>query len=222
MPLSSTLPKLVIFDCDGVLVDSEPIFLRVLHGMLQSFGSKLSFQDCWDKFIGKTTRAVDAYMKEQGITAPENWAKDFHVQSRSRLENEVLPVPGARQVVEQLAAANVPLCVASNGHPLTVQATLNRTGLLPWFDGKIFSAHEVGASKPAPDVFLHAAKLAGVQPEHCVVIEDSPSGLQAAANAGMPCFAYTPKTNPTPPNLFGAHPFQTMNTLPDLLGLVPA
>ncbi|GHB46995.1 hydrolase [Pseudovibrio japonicus] len=203
-------------------MDSEPIFLRVVHDMLLSFGGTLSFQECWDKFIGKTTRAVDAYMTEQGITAPENWADEFHKQARSRLEKEVLPIPGARQVVEQLAEANVPLCVASNGHPVTVRATLKRTGLLPWFEGNIFSAHEVGASKPAPDVFLHAAKLAGVHPEHCVVIEDSPSGLRAAANAGMPCFAYTPNTTPTPPDLFGAHPFQTMDKLPDLLGLVPA
>lgn len=220
VPSLSTPPKLVIFDCDGVLVDSEPIFLRVLHKLLLTYGAKLSYQECWNLFVGKTTHEVVGYMTTQGIAYPECWAKDFYQQSMSALEREVLPVEGIPQVLKLLSSAKVPTCVASNGLSTVVQAALKQTGLLPWLEGRIFSAQEIGASKPAPDVFLHAAKTNGVKPEHCVVIEDSPSGLEAAANAGMRCFAYVPSNAQTPENLFGAIKFSKMQSLPKMLGFV--
>ncbi|KZK91903.1 6-phosphogluconate phosphatase [Pseudovibrio sp. Ad46] len=222
MSFLSAPPKLVIFDCDGVLVDSEPLYIRTLHRLLQSYGAPLTFQQCWEMFVGKTSREVDAYLKEQGLNAPSHWNKDFHEQSNALLEKEVQPVTGIQQVIKQLANAKIPICVGSNGHPFTVRMTLEITGLLPWFDGNVFTATDVGASKPAPDLFLHAAKRAGINPEHCVVIEDSATGMKAAASAGMRCFAYTPESIPAPSNFFGAHPFQSMTTLPNLLGLVPA
>ncbi|MGH0004243.1 HAD family hydrolase [Pseudovibrio ascidiaceicola] len=212
----------MIFDCDGVLVDSEPLYIRVLLRLLQSYGATLTFQECWEMFVGKTSRDVNDYLKEQGLTAPDHWNKDFHEQSNALLEKEVQPVSGIQQVLKHLANAKIPICVGSNGHPVTVRMSLERTGLLPWFGDNVFTATDVGIPKPAPDLFLHGAKMAGISPEHCVVIEDSATGLKAAASAGMRCFAYTPEIIPAPANFFGAHPFQTMATLPNLFGLVPA
>ncbi|QUS56709.1 HAD family hydrolase [Pseudovibrio brasiliensis] len=218
----SSPPKLVIFDCDGVLVDSEKIYIRILHQMMQSFGAPLSFQQCWEMFVGKTSRDVNDYLKEQGLTAPDTWTQDFHEQANVAMGQEAQPVEGVKQVVEQLVNAGIPICVGSNGHPKTVRLSLEVTGLLPFFGDNVFTATDVGVPKPAPDLFLHGAKMAGISPEHCVVIEDSATGLKAAANAGMRSFVYSPENIPTPTNLFGAHPFQSMATLPDLLGLVPA
>ncbi len=118
-----------------------------------------------------------------------------------------------------ISSAGIPLCVASNGHLAKMRVTLERSGLLPWFEGNMFSAYDVGASKPAPDVFLHAAEMNGVAPEHCVVVEDSTSGFEAAFNAAMTCFAYDPKTTLKPTNLFGARRLTDLADLPKLLGL---
>ncbi|KZK97205.1 HAD family phosphatase [Pseudovibrio sp. Ad26] len=222
MPFLSSPPKLVIFDCDGVLVDSEPLYIRVLLRLLQSYGATLTFQECWEMFVGKTSRDVNDYLKEQGLTAPDHWNKDFHEQSNALLEKEVQPVNGILQVIKQLANAGIPICVGSNGHPFTVRMSLEITGLLPWFGDNVFTASDVGIPKPAPDLFLHGAKMAGISPEHCVVIEDSATGMKAAASAGMRCFVYSPENISTPTNLFGAHSFQSMTALPELLGLVPA
>lgn len=216
------LPKLVIFDCDGVLIDSEPIFLDVLHGLLCSYGTDLSFQQCWDLFVGTTVEDVEAYMRKHGVNFPQDWVTIFRQNATAKLEKEVKAVEGVQQVIEQLQSAGVPLCVASNGYPQILQTTLKRTELLRFFKDRIFSAYTVGASKPAPDLFLHAAKTMGVAPTDCVVIEDSASGLQAAALADMTCFAYTPPHMHRPADLFGASPFNTMSELPEKLGFVRA
>lgn len=216
------LPKLVIFDCDGVLIDSEPIFLDVLYGLLCSYGTNFSFQRCWDLFVGTTVEHVEAYMREHGINFPQDWVTTFRQNATAKLEKEVKAVEGVQQVIEQLQSAGVPLCVASNGYPQILQTTLRCTDLLRFFEGRIFSAYTIGASKPAPDLFLHAAKAMGVAPSDCVVIEDSASGLQAAARAGMTCFAYTPPHMRLPADLFGACPFSDMSELPEKLGFVAA
>jgi beta-phosphoglucomutase-like phosphatase (HAD superfamily) len=115
--------------------------------------------------------------------------------------------------------AEVPFCVASNGVAAKMHVTVEQTGMLPWFKGNIFSAYDVGLSKPAPDIFLHAADAIGIRPEHCLVVEDSASGFEAAANAGMDCFAYIPKGTKPVTNLFGARQFSEMGLLPKILDL---
>ena len=219
MQYPSTSPKLVIFDCDGVLVDSEPIFNRVLHEFLRSCGAGLSFSECCDLFIGKSMHDVERYLSNQGIIVPENWSANFYELALEALIQEITPIQGARGVLHKLMCAEVPFCVASNGSMAMMYVTLERTEMLPWFEGNMFSAYEVGLSKPAPDVFLHAAKINGIRPEHCVVIEDSASGFEAAANAGMNCFAYIPKETKPVVDLYGARQFCDMGLLPEMLGI---
>jgi len=219
LPISRRAPKLVIFDCDGVLVDSEPTFNRVLHAYLLSSGARLSLDKCHSLFIGKSRHDVERYVSDRGLHLPAKWPNDFYDRVLDALRKEVVPIQGAREAVSMISSAGIPLCVASNGLLAKMHVTLERSGLLPWFEGKMYSGYEVGASKPAPDLFLHAAAMNGVAPEHCVVIEDSASGLEAASNAAMTCFAYVPKTTLKPENLFDARRLTDMADLPKLLGL---
>ncbi|MGC1495563.1 MAG: HAD-IA family hydrolase [Sulfitobacter sp.] len=212
-------PKLVIFDCDGVLVNSEPIFNRVLHEFLQSCGAKLSFSKCCNLFTGKSRHDVEHYLTGEGLRIPKDWSVGFYEQALDALKNEVTAVNGVRDVLRKLINAEVPFCVASNGLMAKMEVTLERTKMLPWFEGKMFSAYDVGLSKPAPDVFLHAAKVHDVRPDECVVVEDSASGFEAAANAEMTCLAYLSNEVDPKDNLFGAHKFHEMKVLPTMLGL---
>ena len=219
MPVSCPPPQLVIFDCDGVLVNSEPIFNRVLHEFLLSVGAKLSFQDCCDEFTGKSRHDVERYLTDQCLKFPRDWSEQFYEQALGALHEEVKPIQGVRNALQVLINSNISVCVASNGLMKKMHVTLERTGMLPWFIGNMYSAYDVGASKPAPDVFLHAAKANGIQPEHCVVVEDSPTGFAAAARASMTCLAYVPDGTKQPQDLFEAHPFSDMEALPHMLGI---
>lgn len=212
-------PNLIIFDCDGVLVDSELIFSRVLFEFLSAEGVDLSFEDCCALFIGKNKFAVERHMQAVGMALPPDWSDRFYAQVFKALGDEVVLIEGVREMLEALLGQAVPFCVASNGLIAKMQVTLGRTGLLPLFKDNMYSAYDIGASKPAPDVFLHAAKANGVAAVDCVVIEDSASGLQAAQAAGMTCFAYCPKDGDDAANLYGATPFRNMAELPALLGL---
>ncbi|MGB0506705.1 MAG: HAD-IA family hydrolase [Pikeienuella sp.] len=213
----SDLPELVIFDCDGVLVDSEPIFNRVLYEYLCGCGAALSFVECCTLFTGKSARDVEQYLTDTGLSIPESWPKGFYDQALEALSREVVAMKGALAVLHALGRAEVPFCVASNGLMAKMEVTLARTAILPLVEGNMFSAYEIGQSKPAPDVFLHAAKVNGTAPDRCIVVEDSASGFEAAAAAGMACYAFTPDDSGGP--LFGAVPFRRMAELPELLGL---
>lgn len=210
-------PDLVIFDCDGVLVDSEPIFLRVLHRYLCRAGASLSEAECNAYFIGKSKKNVEAYLKTQGLPIPSDWPDAFYAQALIELERDCKAIDGISDVLQALVQSNTLFCAASNGLRDKIEFTLSHTGLRPFFEDRIYSAYEVGQSKPAPDVFLHAASELGVEPRNCVVIEDSSSGVKAAQAAGMACFAYRmSKTE----NLFDAEVFSDMRDLPTLLKLV--
>lgn len=213
-------PSLVIFDCDGVLVDSEPIFLRVLHRYLHSAGASLSFEDCRAKFIGKSKGDVEDYLNACALPIPADWPDAFYARAMVELERDCKAVDGIAHVLQALIQSKIPFCTASNGLREKIELTLSQTGLLPYFKDRIHSAYEVGRSKPAPDVFLHAAKVQGVLPEDCAVIEDSPSGVKAAQAAGMRCFAYglAPEIAAPVPGL-RTRAFSDMRDLPTLLGL---
>jgi HAD superfamily hydrolase (TIGR01509 family) len=144
---------------------------------------------------------------------------NFQDKAQEALKREVTPIQGARRVLQKLMRAEVPFCVASNGVVAKMHVTLEQTGMLPRFKGNMFSAYEVGLSKPAPDIFLHAADANGIRLEHCLVVQDSASGFEAAAHAGMGCFAYIPKGTKPVTNLFGARQFSDMGLLPIMLGL---
>lgn len=212
-------PKLVIFDCDGVLVNSEPIFNRVLHEFLLSRGAMLTFAQSCSLFTGKSRHDVDQYLMSEGLEVPENWSDEFYENALVALENEVTIIQGVQQVINELTLAKVAFCAASNGLMAKMVVTLGRTQLLSSFEGNMFSAYEIGLSKPAPDVFLYAADANGVQPADCIVVEDSASGFEAAANARMTCFAYLPEESSPAEKLFGAYRFHNMSALPNLIGL---
>jgi HAD superfamily hydrolase (TIGR01509 family) len=173
---------LVIFDCDGVLVDSERIAVRVDAQMLAELGWPLSEQEIVERFMGRTTEDMIRTIEAQLDDLEPGWHVEFDRRYMAALEAELAPVDG---VVEALDAIDLPTCVASSGTHEKLRFTLGRTGLYPRFEGRIFSAHDVARGKPAPDLFLHAARSLGADPAACAVVEDSRHGA-----AGMRVFAY--------------------------------
>ena len=209
-------PKLIIFDCDGVLVDSEPIFNRVLHETLRQHGANMSLQEVTQTFTGKNRFAVEEHMKTLDLPLPDNWADAFYNKAIDVLSEQVEAIDGIHDALTTIAAHYIPICVASNGLTAKMNATLTKTKLMPFFAGKLYSSYDIGAGKPAPDVFLHAAREHQTAPADCIVVEDSPSGFKAAKAANMRCLAYVPHGTP---DLQGATPFGHMSELPKLLGL---
>lgn len=179
--------ELVIFDCDGVLVDSEPLAVRVEARLITELGWPLTEADILDRFVGRS----DAYVRAEVERAVGRPLPDFQSRYEEQLyelfPSELRAVDG---IVEALDSLKWPTCVASSGTHVKMRLTLGLTGLLPRFSDRLFSATEVGAGKPAPDLFLHAAQLCGVSPDRCVVVEDSRSGVEAARAAGMRSLGY--------------------------------
>jgi HAD superfamily hydrolase (TIGR01509 family) len=182
------LIELVIFDCDGVLVDSEPISVRLDVAMLAELGLTMSREEVIERFVGRSPEViVRTVERELGHPPPADWFKRGEQLLRSAFAAELRPVPG---IVEALARITEPMCVASSSEPENLRYKLELTGLYDRFAGHIFSASEVTNGKPAPDLFLHAALQMRTEPEACVVVEDSQYGVQAARAAGMAVLAY--------------------------------
>ncbi|WP_433430924.1 HAD family hydrolase [Nonomuraea sp. CA-141351] len=202
---------LVIFDCDGVLVDSEPISVRVGTAALRRLGWAIDEAEYAERFVGCTNE----YWEEQIGETPPGWREQLMADYAAAVKAELCVVEG---IVEALDRLTVPTCVASNGRHVTIRRSLELTGLAKRFDGRVFSAEDVARGKPAPDLFLHAAATMGVAPERCVVVEDSPFGVTAAMSAGMRCLAFagglTPASRLTG---LGATLFHHPATLPDLI-----
>lgn len=184
--------ELILFDCDGVLVDSETIAAQVFIDLAREHGIHLNLADLLEHFVGRALIENIRHIEREHATAlPPDFADRFRAQSLQALAENVRPMPGIRALIERLT---LPYAVASSGRPIKIRTTLGATGLLPYFGDRLFSAAQVAAPKPAPDVFLYAAAQMGVAPAHCLVIEDSPSGIQAARAAGMTAYglaAYT-------------------------------
>jgi HAD superfamily hydrolase (TIGR01509 family) len=182
---------LVIFDCDGVLVDTERIGAKVGAEVLTRLGWPLSPQDVLDRFLGCTEEYfADQVQQHVGRPLAPGWDDEIEVLSDAAYAAELQPVPGVEAVLAYLDSRGVPTCVASNGSHEKMRRTLGRTGLHERFEGRIFSARDVARGKPAPDLYLHAAQTMGAEPGSCVVVEDSPRGVQAARAAGMACIGY--------------------------------
>lgn len=207
---------LVIFDCDGVLVDTEPLALRVCLGLGAELGWPLTKGEIVDRFLGRSDRAVMAQVAERiGEAGAATWAMRYEQRLAAAIDTELAEVDG---VSEALAALTLPHCIASSGSHAKMRRTLGRTGLYERFAGRVFSASEVERGKPAPDLFLHAARRMGVAPERCVVVEDSQYGVQAARAAGMRSFGYAGGL--TPAHWLageGTVVFDDMRKLPELL-----
>lgn len=212
-------PALVIFDCDGVLVDSEPITNRLLAEDLTRHGLPIDTKTCIELFVGGTMHGVFAEARRRGADLPEDWIARIYEKMHAALAEDITAIPGVSTVLDRLGASGVSYCVASNGPMSKMHVTLGRTGLWPRVEGRVFSAHEVGVAKPDPGLFLHAADACGASPETCVVIEDSASGARAAAAAGMRCCGFTRDTPADVLTAHGAQPFDDMIVLPRLLDL---
>ncbi|MFF4250787.1 HAD family hydrolase [Streptomyces sp. NPDC001663] len=187
---------LVIFDNDGVLVDSEPISNRLLAAYLTELGHPTSYEDSLRDYMGSAMHRIHDLVEERsGQRLPADFDDVFHSRVFAAFERELKPVAGAADVLEELAADGVPYCVASSGSHERIRVGHRTTGLDRWFDdSRIFSAEDVGRGKPAPDLFLYAAERMGVAPERCLVVEDSPLGVQAAVAAGMDVYGFTAMT----------------------------
>ena len=185
---------LVIFDCDGVVVDSERIVHAVFGAFIRSLGAHLSDAEMFERFLG--LRLAECLGVVEGITGQPvpPGALDRYRADRDRvLREQVQPVEGVREVLESLT---IPYCIASSGDLDKMRVTLGATKLLPLFDGRFYSATEVPRGKPAPDVFLLAAQRMGAAPARCVVIEDSVNGVLAGRAAGMTVFGFAGLTAP--------------------------
>ena len=206
----------VIFDCDGVLVDSEPISNRILTGMLNDLGLSYTVERTMDRFVGRSMPSCVALIEEElGGPAPADFGEEFHRRTVAAFEVDLEPVRGIRGVLDRLPW---PHCVASSGDHAKLRATLTRTGLYDRFAGRIFSALDVARGKPHPDLFLHAAERMGAHPARCAVVEDSVLGVRAGVAAGMRVFAYTGTVGEAALAAAGAHEiFRDMSELPALL-----
>ena len=209
-------PELVIFDCDGVLVDTERVSNQVMADLLAEYGVSLSFEECVARFIGRSDAQCQLIAEAlSGQPLPENFLDICEARTLALLEQELRPVPGIEALIAELHS---PFCVASNGRREKMRFTLGKTGLLNYFAGKIFCVEDVALPKPAPDLFLHAARSCGADPARCVVIEDTPTGVRAARAAGMRVFGFAGLTPAASLLQAGADAvFFSMDELPGLL-----
>ncbi|TWF96558.1 HAD superfamily hydrolase (TIGR01509 family) [Kitasatospora viridis] len=213
--------ELVIFDCDGTLIDSETLGIEVDRVAMAAFGLPMSEREIIDRFVGLDAAAKTAALSELlGRPLPADWWEEYRPLHNRLVEEKLAPMPG---VPEALAAIDLPTCVASNSSHSWLRRGLELTGLYERFAGRIFSgAEDVPRGKPAPDLFLHAARTLGADPAACVVVEDSAHGVAAARAAGMPVLAYTAGVTP-PERLAGPGTvlFDDMRELPRLLAAGP-
>ncbi|ULC60175.1 HAD-IA family hydrolase [Flaviramulus sp. BrNp1-15] len=181
--------KCVIFDCDGVLVDSEPIGNRVLVNMANEYGADIDLNYAMKHFKGSFIDAcVEQISKLTTVPLQENFIEEYRKRSYEAFKINIKPIEGVKNVLQNL---NTSFCVASSGPETKIKLNLELTHLLPFFENKIFSCYAIQKWKPDPAVFLWAAKTMGFQPNECLIIEDSLSGVHAAKNGGFDVFGFT-------------------------------
>jgi len=216
LAITNGRPELVIFDCDGVLVDSEPLSVGVDAEVLAELGMPLSEQEIVDRFVGRSPAVMrQAIERHLGHPLPDDWIARTRSRYTEAFERALEPIDGIEEALDAISAET---CVASSSEPDELAFKLKLTGLYERFAGRIFSASEVRNGKPAPDLFLLAAERMGVAPGACAVVEDSQYGVQAARAAGMGVFGYAGSV--TPARMLegpGTTVFDDMRDLPRLL-----
>jgi HAD superfamily hydrolase (TIGR01509 family) len=222
MPEGSAL--LVIFDCDGVLVDSEPIANRVLAELLSQAGLPTTTEESTRRYTGRALPEIlDEVEESLGRKVCDDRA-DFIEAYRARVfagfREGLRPIDGIERALERIADIVARNCVASSSWPDRIELSLRLTGLFEHFEGRLFSAVEVARGKPHPDLFLHAAKQMGASPEKCVVVEDSVYGARAGTAAGMRVLGYCGDASGTDPSALEAEGARVFTSMHDLPGLV--
>jgi HAD superfamily hydrolase (TIGR01509 family) len=209
--------ELVIFDCDGVLIDSERLAVKVDVAVLSELGWPLTEAEVIERFVGRSDRDARAAIERHlGRKLPDGWAETVEDRYREAFATALTPVEGVPEALDRI---RLPTCVASSATHDHLRYTLGLTGLYERFAGRVYSSEDVAAGKPAPDLFLHAAREMGATPAGCVVVEDSRYGVQAARAAGMRVLAFAGGLTPGEV-LDGPDTtvFDDMHELPSLLG----
>ena len=182
-------PKLIIFDCDGVLVDSERLSNQVFCQILNGYGLELTLDDMFEIFVGNTmNRCIQIITDMLGHSPPDSFETTYRTQVADVFKTDLKAVDGVEDIIINL---NIPFCIASSGSHEKMKTTLGVTGLSQYFTSNIYSTRDVARAKPYPDVYLHAAEQMGFTPTECLVVEDSVLGVQAAKAAGMTVIGYT-------------------------------
>lgn len=210
----------VLFDCDGVLVDSEPITNRVLREMLGELGWQLTQDECMRQFVGKSLKEELAIIAvETGRPVDDAWLSGFQLRRNAALMAELTPIPNIHEAVHHIHAHHdARIACASGADRVKVEMQLRRVGLMDYFDGRIFSGYETPRSKPFPDVYLAAARALKVDSRRCAVVEDTVTGVAAGVAAGATVFGYLPQGDGSALRAAGAvEVFSDMVDLPLLM-----
>lgn len=207
--------KCIIFDCDGVLIDSESIAIGVLVDMANELGANMDFKESLINLKGKALNlCMDIISKRIKSPLPVHFEQDYRINTFEAFRKDIKPIKGIKKVVENL---EIPFCVASSGPENKIRLNLEVTGLLPYFEDKIFSCYAIQKWKPEPDIFLWAAKTMGFTPNECLVVEDSVSGVKAALSGGFDVFGYTEHDYKNELQALATNTFSSMDQLTEII-----
>lgn len=217
---------LVIFDCDGVLVDSEPLSVRVLVEALRRRGVVMTEDEAYGHFLGRSLSTMKQILDEEyGFHTGPDFLDQMRLDLYALFKTDLQPIRGIADTIDGLNRLGLNTCVASSSQPERIRLSLTLTGLVDRLDPHLFSATMVKNGKPAPDLFLHAAREMGVAAQDCIVIEDSPAGIEAGHRAGMAVFAFTGASHANLPGhrerIEALNPEVVFDVMTDLLHLVP-
>lgn len=210
----------ILFDCDGVLADSEPVVNRVVAADLSARGWMLTPDEAGAIFLGMALPDMVPIIEAQVGALPADWTQYLKERTAEVMAREVTPVPGAAELLAAVRAAGLPIALASNSSRVELAAKLTRLGFTEAFEGRIFSFEDVQRPKPHADIYLEAALACGADPAECVVVEDSGTGVRAGVAAGCTVFGFAHVTEPEVLLAAGANSvFTDLSQLPELLGL---
>lgn len=212
-------PKLIIFDCDGVLVDSEPVTTRIIAANLARYGLDIPATDVEALFVGGTLKGVGETARDMGAPLPDNWLDEIYAETFAALRGGVPVFEGLYALLDAIDSLGIATAIASNGPMEKMEITLPPVNLHDRFSGRIYSGHVHGAPKPAPDLLLHAMACATVTRADTVMIDDSAAGCGAAQAAGVRCFGFLPEGDTEKLAAKGATPVRSMTALQHALGL---
>lgn len=214
-------PQAVLFDCDGVLADTEALHDRLTAEEITTLGWEITPEECARRFRGLSWGAMRPIIEARlgPDSVPATFHRDIIRRVMAALEEETIPMPGAQAAIAAIQAAGIPVAVASNSSRAELATKLRRMGLAETFRGRAFSVDDVANPKPAPDMYRAAAEACGADPHFCVVVEDSIAGARAGLAAGCRVLGFAHATPAEALSAIGAEPFGAMSDLPALLGL---